>query len=124
MSYNTLRGMLVTDKDIEHPNIYKFMLIGGLGALITNTVIYPLSLITSRMIVANKEIQLFKDKIKMHQMAKKIFEHEGISGFYKGYKASTLRVFIGQSLNFGTYETLKSLWTMKNNYFNTKKQKY
>lgn len=57
-------------------------------------------------------------------MAKKIYDHEGLAGFYKGYKASTLKVFIGQALNFGTYETLKSLWTMKNNYFNPKVSKY
>lgn len=36
-------------------------------------------------------------------MIKRIYEHEGLRGFYKGYNASTLRVFIGQSLNFGTY---------------------
>lgn len=60
----------------------------------------------------------------MHQMIKKIYSHEGLSGFYKGWSASTLRVFIGQSFNFGTYETLKALWTMKNNYFNPQKKKY
>jgi hypothetical protein len=50
------------------------MFIGGVAALITNTCIYPLSLITSRLIMANKEIKLYKDKIKTHQMIKKIYQ--------------------------------------------------
>lgn len=74
MAYNTLRNLFVTDKDIEHPNLYKFMLIGGLGAFVTNTVTYPLSLVTSRIIMANKQIQLFKDKVKMHQMVSTIYK--------------------------------------------------
>lgn len=45
-------------------------------------------------------------------------------GFYKGYQASTLRVFIGQAFNFGTYETLKTLWNMKRNYFNPSTKAY
>ena len=60
----------------------------------------------------------------MLQMFKKIYSHQGLLGFYKGYKASTLRVFIGQAFNFGTYQTLKSMWTMKNNYFNPKNKKF
>ena len=31
-------------------------------------------------------------------------------GFYKGYKASMIRLIMGQSCNFGTYETLKSIF--------------
>lgn len=99
------------------------MLLGGCAALITNTVTYPLSLITSRIIVANKNVVLFKDKIGMLQMIKTIWNGEGFFGFYKGYQASSLRVFIGQAFNFGTYETLKSLWSMQSNYFNPKMDK-
>ena len=79
------------------------MFIGGVAALITNTCIYPLSLITSRLIMANKEIKLYKDKIKTHQMIKKIYQGEGFFGFYEGFSANLLRVFIGQSFNFGIY---------------------
>lgn len=79
------------------------MFIGGAASLITNTVTYPLSLITSRLIMANKDIVAFKDKVRTHQIVKSIFQHEGLAGFYKGYVASTLRVVIGQSVNFGTY---------------------
>lgn len=90
------------------------MFIGGAASLVTNTVTYPLSLITSRLIMGNKDIMAFKDKIRTHQIIKSIYKNEGFGGFYKGYLASTLRVVIGQSVNFGTYETLKSIWNSKN----------
>lgn len=83
--------------------MYKFMLIGGVAALIANSLTYPFSLVTSRLIMANKEIKMYKDKIRTFGMIKKIYAGEGISGFYKGFRASILRVFIGQSFNFGTY---------------------
>lgn len=118
-----LRRVFVSERDADHPNIYKFMLLGGIAALITNTFTYPLSLITSRLIVTNKNIVIFKDKVKMPQLIKTIWKGEGFLGFYKGYQASSLRVFIGQAFNFGTYETLKSLWSMQKDYFNPKHPK-
>lgn len=90
------------------------MLIGGIASLITNTVTYPLSLMTSRLIMANKDIVEFKKKTKTHQIIKSIYQKEGFAGFYKGYVASTMRVAIGQSVNFGTYESLKLVWNKKN----------
>jgi hypothetical protein len=79
------------------------MFVGGVAALITNIFTYPLSLIGSRLIMANKEIKIYKDKIKTHVMVKNIYNGEGFLGFFKGFRASLLRVFIGQSINFGTY---------------------
>ena len=54
MSYNMLRRYLISEKDDYNPKIYKFMLIGGVASLITNCFTYPLSLIASRFIMANK----------------------------------------------------------------------
>lgn len=54
MSYNMLRRFFISEKDDQNPKIYKFMFIGGVAALITNTFTYPLSLIASRLIMANK----------------------------------------------------------------------
>lgn len=108
VSYNVLRRLVITESDIENSRLYKFMFVGGAAALITGTITYPMSLLTSRIIVANRNISNFKERIRTFSMIKSIFSLEGITGFYKGYNASILRLIIGQSVNFGTYEIMKS----------------
>jgi hypothetical protein len=73
MSYNLLRKIFVSDYDVEHPSIYKFMMIGGFASLVTNASIYPLSLLTSRLIMINKDIKDLAKKTKTHQLIKSIY---------------------------------------------------
>ncbi len=113
--YNVLRRLVITQNDIENSKLYKFMFVGGTAALITGTVTYPLSLLTSRIIVANRNVSNLKERIGTFTMIKTIFSHEGLAGFYKGYNASILRLIIGQSVNFGTYEIMKSSFSNSRN---------
>ena len=73
MSYNLLRKFFISDNDFDHPSIYKFMMIGGFASLVTNASIYPLSLLTSRLIMINKDIKDLAKKTKTHQLIKSIY---------------------------------------------------
>jgi solute carrier family 25 phosphate transporter 23/24/25/41 len=105
--YNNLKKFLVSDKDLENPKVTKFMFLGGFAAYITGTVTYPFNLITSRMIFLNRDVKIYGERVGFIKAISNTYKNEGFSGFFKGYTASILRVFIGQSINFGTYEILK-----------------
>jgi solute carrier family 25 phosphate transporter 23/24/25/41 len=115
--YNGIKKIAITDNDLEKPNIAKFMLLGGFAAYITGTVTYPLTLLTSRLIVANRDIKIHADRIGFFRIMANTYRNEGFNGFFKGYSACILRLFIAQSVNFGVYEKLKLN-------FVTKKKKY
>lgn len=83
--YNLLRRLLITDNDIENIRLHKFMFIGGTAALITGTVTYPFSLLTSRLIVANRDVDNHSERIGMFNMFKNIVKNEGFFGFFKGF---------------------------------------
>jgi len=112
--YNLLKRLFITQNDYENTKLHKFMLIGGSAALITGTVTYPFSLLTSRLIVTNKNAKNYSERVRMVSMITSIIRNEGFYGFFKGYNASTLRLIIGQSVNFGTYEKLKSYLSIPN----------
>ena len=107
MFYNSIRKLIITEKDTENPKVGKFMFLGGSAALITGSVTYPFTLLTNRMIVSNRNIKEASEKVKLKHLIYNTYINEGIFGFFKGYRASVLRLIIGQSCNFGTYEILK-----------------
>lgn len=108
--YNLLRKIIISESDAENAKVHKFMFVGGTAALITGTVTYPMTLLTTRLIVANREITDQKQRVGLMRMIGFTISQEGLFGFYKGYKASMIRLIMGQSCNFGTYETLKSIF--------------
>ena len=109
--YNNIKKFMVDDGELSHHTVKTYMFVGGLAAAFTGTFTYPFNLITSRFIMANR-----KEKAGLFGLIKNIWNHEGIEGFYKGYKASILRIIMGQSCNFGTYEGLKSYMRIHKEY--------
>ena len=109
--YNNIKKFMVDEDELTHHTVKKYMFVGGLAAAFTGTFTYPFNLITSRFIMANRE-----EKAGLFGLIKTIWNHEGIEGFYKGYKASILRIIMGQSCNFGTYEGLKSYMRINKDY--------
>ena len=105
--YNGIKKLAITENYLESPKIGKFMLLGGFAAFITGTMTYPLTLLTSRMIVANRDIKIYAERIGFLRMMANTYRNEGFNGFFKGYSAGILRLFIAQSINFGVYEKLK-----------------
>lgn len=105
MFYNLVRRVFTSDKDKYNANIFKFSFLGGLGAFITNTVVYPFNVIANRTIVAKKNEK--NKTVSIFSMSKTIKNENGVRGFYKGYTFNILRVTLGQAINFGTFEYLR-----------------
>lgn len=105
--YNGIKKLAINDHDLENPKIGKFMLLGGFAAYITGTITYPFTLLTSRMIVANRDIKIYANRVGFFRMMINTYKNEGFNGFFKGYSASMIRLFIAQSINFGVYEKLR-----------------
>ena len=104
--YNLLKKLLITNKDTESINTNKFMFIGGTAGLITGTMTYPLNILTTRTIIANRDLPI-TDRISVLSIFRRTIYNEGITGLFKGYRANMLRLFIGQAFNFGTYESIR-----------------
>lgn len=105
MFYNLVRRAFTNEKDKYNANLIKFSFLGGLGAFITNTVVYPFNVIANRTIVAKKKEN--NKTVSIINMSKTIHNESGIKGFYKGYTFNILRVTLGQAINFGTFEYLR-----------------
>lgn len=113
--YNSLKYFFIKDSDFEKPKMSKFMFLGGFAAYITGTITYPFTLLTSRLIVINREVKIYAKRIGFFKITRNTYINEGLNGFFKGYSASMLRLFIAQSINFGTYERLKMKFVNKKN---------
>jgi solute carrier family 25 protein 38 len=73
---------------------------GGLTGLLTIVIIQPFQVIKTSMIVFNNKNQ----RIKMLDVIKKIFQKEGILGFYRGFLPSVIKAISGYSIFFGSLE--------------------
>jgi len=106
-AYETLTRIFVGKRVKKEPNPLVFMLIGGLSALFSNSLLYPLQTVTSRLVMQG----VLGDKKKnMHKTIKNILKHEGFRGFYKGYRAAITKIVLGNSISFGCFEFLKRVF--------------
>jgi len=97
------------------------MLIGGLSAMFSSTILYPLQTIQSRIIMGTiflkKPYQnmYFTDlirenkKIGLIKLAKCTIKTEGFKGFYKGYCPGISKIILGNALGFSLYENIKNI---------------
>jgi solute carrier family 25 phosphate transporter 23/24/25/41 len=103
------------------------MLTGGLSAMISSSLLYPLQTIQSRIIMQGLSKSdmhmirfnapffyigdnlIIKKKQTMKQVMKSTFQKEGIRGFFKGYVPGISKIIIGNAISFGSYEKFKSL---------------
>ena len=103
------------------------MLTGGLSAMISSSLLYPLQTIQSRLIMqglskSDMHITRFnapffyvgdnliiKKKQTMVQVIKSTFHKEGVRGFFKGYVPGMTKIIIGNAISFGSYEKFKTL---------------
>lgn len=110
MFYNLIRRITTNVEDKKNAKLGKFALLGGMAAFITNSIVYPLNVITSKFIVLNRNIKEKKDKLNTKKVIKQMFTEKGWKGFFVGYTPAILRVTIGQAINFGIYEYLRNNW--------------
>jgi len=103
------------------------MLTGGLSAMISSSLLYPLQTIQSRLIMQGLSKSdmhmirfnapffyvgdnlIIKKKQTMVQVIKSTFQKEGVRGFFKGYVPGITKIIIGNAISFGSYEKFKHL---------------
>lgn len=90
--------------------------IGGFSAMISSTVLYPLQIIQSRMIMDNLKGNLnnsvvkgLTSKYKLIRIATHTYHNEGIKGFFKGYAPGITKIVIGNGIGFSVYENTRKL---------------
>ena len=119
--YETLKIFFSGRKGIDNASYLKtstLMFIGGLSALISSTILYPLQIIQARMIMLNlkkTELKLlninnkFFNRYKFFRSVYTTFDQEGFKGFYKGYVPGITKIVVGNSISFGIYEKTRIL---------------
>lgn len=103
-SYETLKRIFMNKRKTKPPGPLTFMTIAGISALFSSTLLYPLQIVTTRLMMQGL---LEQDKKGMSAVVKDIYKTEGIRGFYKGYRAAITKIVIGNSISFGCFEFLK-----------------
>lgn len=95
------------------------MFIGGLSALISSTILYPMQIIQARMIMQNlkpnelllekpnKSILPIMYRFKFISSIYTTFKKDGTIGFYKGYAPGISKIVIGNAIGFLVYEKSK-----------------
>jgi hypothetical protein len=114
--YETLKVFYSGKNSIDNASYLStsmLMYIGGLSALISSTILYPLQIVQARMIMYNlkmSEMKLLPIKnsfLNRYKFPKSIYTSwklEGIAGFYKGYVPGITKIVIGNAIGFGIYE--------------------
>ena len=117
--YETLKCYASGSNSVDNASGLSSMtliLIGGCASFISSTLMYPLHLIQSRMIMFNlKEHELrrkpinskFMNRFKFTKALYTTFKVEGIKGFYKGYVPGITKIVIGNAIGYNIYEKLK-----------------
>lgn len=119
--YETLKVFYSGKNSIDNASYLStsmLMYIGGLSALISSTILYPLQIVQARMIMYNlKEAEMkllpirnrFLNRYKFPKSVWTTWKLEGTAGFYKGYVPGITKIVIGNAIGFGIYEKTRLL---------------
>lgn len=92
----------LTKKTASHKHLTPVELfLGALAAAISQLFTMPIGVITTQQ-------QTDKHHRSLYQLAKEIYVHDGVSGFWKGLRVS-LVLCINPSITYGSYERLKQV---------------
>lgn len=92
----------LTKKSEAHKHLTPVELfLGALAAAISQMFTMPIGVITTQQ-------QTDKQQRSLYKLAKEIYVHEGITGFWKGLRVS-LVLCINPSITYGSYERLKQI---------------
>jgi len=107
MAYETLKRIVIGKQAHKEPGPFTFMCIGGLSALFSNTIMYPLQMLTSRLVMQGV---LEKQKKGLTATIQQTLSAEGPLGFYKGYRAAITKIVLGNGISFGFFEAMKQVF--------------
>jgi hypothetical protein len=112
MSYEMLKNVFIGKNPTKEPSTLTFMMIGGLSAFLSSTLLYPSQILTARMMMQGMGGEQQKGMIGI---TKDILKYEGPKGFFKGFTAAMSKIIIGNSISYGCFEFLKKSGGYKGN---------
>lgn len=83
------------------PSTLMELFLGALAAAISQMFTMPIGVITTQQ-------QTDKHHKNLYQLSKEVYEHDGITGFWRGLRVS-LVLCINPSITYGSYERLKQI---------------
>ena len=103
-TFDFLKENIIKNNENNENNTATTLTIGGVSALFSQTVCYPLDTIRRRM--QNKEL-IYKNGL---DAGKKILKQEGILSFYKGLLPNILRMVPNTAIRFTIFDYLKKIF--------------
>ncbi|XP_067001152.1 mitochondrial adenyl nucleotide antiporter SLC25A23 isoform X2 [Anabrus simplex] len=101
---------LIRGTNTRDLSIYERFVAGSLAGGISQTVIYPLEVLKTRL--ALRKTGQYKG---IMDAAKKIYKHEGLRSFYRGYVPNLLGIIPYAGIDLAVYETLKNTYLRQRN---------
>lgn len=81
---------------------------GGMGGVVAQLAVYPIDTLKFRLQCSNLDSSL-KGNALLIDTAKKIYQSNGIRGFYRGWFVGVSGIFPYAALDLGTFTTIKNL---------------
>nr|CAD7195420.1 unnamed protein product [Timema douglasi] len=104
MAYEQAKRMIMGNQKRDLP-IHERFVAGSLAGAISQTVIYPLEVMKTRL--ALRKTGQYKNLV---DAVRKMYETEGIRGYYRGYVPNIFRTIPNAGINLAVYETLKNTY--------------
>ncbi|XP_049784341.1 calcium-binding mitochondrial carrier protein SCaMC-2 [Schistocerca cancellata] len=101
---------LIRGNNTRELSIYERFVAGSLAGGISQTAIYPLEVLKTRL--ALRKTGQYKG---IADAAKKIYKKEGLRSFYRGYVPNLLGIIPYAGIDLAVYETLKNTYLRKHN---------
>ncbi|RWS11821.1 mitochondrial folate transporter/carrier-like protein [Dinothrombium tinctorium] len=116
--YNTIKAYMLEDTNTVHLGPDKHMLAAAEAGVLTLVMTNPIWVVKTRLCLQYGNEQLYLPSSKrysgMRDAFKKVYKHEGITGFYKGFVPGIIGVSHG-AFQFMAYEELKKIYLKKYN---------
>ncbi|KAI6173789.1 hypothetical protein M3Y98_01120200 [Aphelenchoides besseyi] len=110
MAYEQVKRLIQRFKGSNELSIYERFLAGSAAGAISQTLIYPLEVLKTRLAL-RRTGDMSKGFI---HFAHEMYKNEGWICFYKGYVPNLLGILPYAGLDLAVYETLKSLYLKRN----------
>ncbi|KAM9856804.1 mitochondrial adenyl nucleotide antiporter SLC25A24 isoform 2-T3 [Aulostomus maculatus] len=108
-AYEKIKCVMSGSNEPKKLRIHERFLAGSLAGAISQTAIYPLEVLKTRL-----TLRKTGQYSGIADCAKHILQREGITAFYKGYVPNILGIVPYAGIDLAVYETLKSAWLNRN----------